>query len=76
MDNRTLMITKKNEIYLIDILNMKTKRKFKFINVENEIKSLYKKEKDIYLNYGNYLYTIKYNKYNLEILTIIRKSQF
>jgi hypothetical protein len=70
------MITKKNEIYLIDILNMKTKRKFKFINVENEIKSLYKKEKDIYLNYGNYLYTIKYNKYNLEILTIIRKSQF
>ena len=76
MDNRTLMITKKNEIYLIDILKMKTKRKFKFINVENEIKSLYKKEKDIYLNYGNYLYTIKYNKYNLEILTIIRKSQF
>jgi len=75
LDIRTLMIAQKNEIYLIDIRNMTTKKKYKFINGKVEINSLYIKEKNIYLNIGNYLYTIRYNKSNLEIIAIIKEHQ-
>ena len=64
------MIANKNEIFLIDIRNMITKRKYKFINGKGKINSLYSKEKNIYLNIGDYLYTIRYNKSNLEIINI------
>jgi len=76
LDNKTIMISEKNDIYLIDIRNMKTKKKYKFINGEDEIKSIYKKDKDIFINNGNYLYTIRYNKSHLEIVNIIKNSQF
>ena len=75
LDIRTLMIAQKNEIYLIDIRNMITKKKYKFINGKGEIKYLYCKEKNIYLNIGNYLYTIRYNQSNLEIITLIKKEE-
>ena len=70
LDFRTLMIANKNEIFLFDIRNMITKRKYKFINGKGKINSLYSKEKNIYLNIGDYLYTIRYNKSNLEIINI------
>jgi hypothetical protein len=69
------MIAQNNEIYLIDIRNMMTKKKFKFINGIGKINLLYKKDKDIYLNFGNYLYIFKYNKYNLEIIKTIKISE-
>ena len=47
LDNRTLMIVQKNEIYLIDIRNMVTKNKFKFINGVGKIEPLYNKDKNI-----------------------------
>ena len=75
LDNRTLMISKGNEIYLTDILKMKTKKNI-FIKGEYEIKYVYKKDKDIFLNYGNDLYTIRYNKFNLEIINKIKKPKF
>ena len=75
MDKITLMIAQNNEIYLIDIRNMMTKKKFKFINGKGKINLLYKKDKDIYLNFGNYLYIFKYNKYNLEIIKTIKISE-
>ena len=75
LDNRTLMIVQKNEIYLIDIRNMVTKNKFKFINGVGKIEPLYNKDKNIYLNFENYIYIIRYNKYNLEITNIIEKSK-
>ena len=75
LDNRTLMIVQKNEIYLIDIRNMMTKNKFKFINGKGKIEPLYNKDKNIYLNFENYIYIIRYNKYNLEITNIIEKSK-
>jgi hypothetical protein len=75
LDDRILMIAHKNKIYLIDIRNMITKKKFKFINGYIEIKSLYKKGKDIYLNIRNFLYTFRYNKSNLEIISIIKKQE-
>ena len=75
LDIRTLMIAQKNEIYLIDIRNMITKKKYKFINGNSEIEYLYHKEKNIYLNIGNYLYTIRYNTSNLEIITVIKKQE-
>ena len=75
LDDRILMIAHKNKIYLIDIRNMITKKKFKFINRYIEIKSLYKKGKDIYLNIRNFLYTFRYNKSNLEIISIIKKQE-
>ena len=75
LDKITLMIAQNNEIYLIDIRNMMTKKKFKFINGKGKINLLYKKDKDIYLNFGNYLYIFKYNKYNLEIIKTIKISE-
>ena len=75
LDNRTLMIVQKNEIYLIDMRNMMTKNKFKFINGKGKIEPLYNKDKNIYLNFENYIYIIRYNKYNLEITNIIEKSK-
>jgi len=75
LDKITLMITQNNDIYLIDIRNMMTKKKFKFINVIGKINSLYKKDKDIYLNFGNYWHTFRYNKNNLEIIKTIKKSE-
>ena len=76
LDKRTLMIAQKNEIYLIDIGNMMTKKKYKFIKGKGRIKSLYKKDKDIYLNFGNYLHIFRYNKYNLEIINTLKISEF
>ena len=70
MDNKALIIIYNNEIYLIDIRNMMTKKKLKFLSENGEIKSLDKKDKDIYLNFGNYIYLIRYNKYNLEFINI------
>ena len=75
LDNRTLMIVQKNEIYLIDIRNMMIKNKYKLINGEDIIKPLYNEDKNIYLNFENYTYIIRYNKYNLEIINIIEKSK-
>ena len=75
LDKITLMIAQNNEIYLIDIRNMMTKKKFRFINGKGKINLLYKKDKDIYLNFGNYLYIFKYNKYNLEIIKTIKISE-
>ena len=75
LDNRTLMIVQKNEIYLIDMRNMMTKNKFKFINGKGKIVPLYNNDKNIYLNIKNYIYIIRYNKYNLEITNIIEKSK-
>ena len=75
LDNRTLMIVQKNEIYLIDMRNMMTKNKFKFINGKGKIVPLYNNDKNIYLNIKNYIYKIRYNKYNLEITNIIEKSK-
>jgi len=75
LDNRTIMIAIKNEVYLIDILNIKTKKALIF-DEESEIKSLYIKDKDIYLNIGNILYTIRYDKFNLEVINTIEKSIF
>ena len=75
LDKITLMIAQNNEIYLIDIRNMMTKKKFKFINGKGKINFVYKKDKDIYLNFGNYLYIFKYNKYNLEIIKTIKISE-
>jgi len=75
LDNRTIMIAIKNEVYLIDILNIKTKKALIF-DEESEIKSLYKKDKDIYLNIGNILYTIRYDKFNLKVINTIEKSIF
>jgi hypothetical protein len=73
LDNRTLMIIQKNEIYLIDIRNMMIKNKYKFINGEDRIKPLYNEDKNIYLNFENYTYIIRNNKYNLEVIDIIEK---
>lgn len=75
LDNRTIMIAIKNEVYLIDILSIKTKKALIF-DKESEIKSLYKKDKDIYLNIGNISYIIKYDKFNLEVINTIEKSIF
>ena len=75
LDNRTLMIVQKNEIILIDIRNMMTKNKFKFINGKGIIEPLYNKDKNIYLAFDNYIYIIRYNKYNLEIINIMEKSK-
>ena len=75
LDIRTIMIAIKNEVYLIDILNIKTKKALIF-DKESEIKSLYKKDKDIYLNIGNILYTIRYDKFNLKVINTIEKSIF
>jgi hypothetical protein len=75
LDNRTLMIVQKKEIYLIDIRNMMIKNKYKFINGEGIIRPLYNEDKNIYLNFENYTYIIRYNKYNLEIINIIEKSK-
>ena len=75
LDNRTLLIAKTNKIYLIDIRNMMVKQKYKIINGKGGIKSLYVQDKKIYLNFGNYLYTTTYNKYNLEIINKMKKSE-
>ena len=75
LDDRILMIAHKDKIYLIDIRNMITKKRFKFINGCIEIKSLHKKDKDIYLNIRNFLYTFRYNNSNLEIISIIKKQE-
>ena len=75
LDKITLMIAQNNEIYLINIRNMMTKKKFKFINGKGKINFVYKKDKDIYLNFGNYLHIFRYNKYNLEIIKTIKISE-
>ena len=58
---------------LKDIKNMETTTMFYI--TRDEIKYLYKKEKDIYLYSGNNLYTIKYNNNNLEIIKKIKKPE-
>ena len=76
IDNKTLMITQTKEIYFIDIRNLMIKNRFTFKNEKSEIKFLYNKNNYIHLYIGENIYTTRYNKYNLQVISKIKKSRY
>ena len=76
MDNKTLMITQNKEIYFLDIRNMMIKNRFTFKNEKSEIKFVYNKNNDIHLFIGENIYTTRYNKYNFQVISKIKKSKY
>ena len=73
LDNKTLLVSNHNNIYLVDIKRIKIYHNISFFDKFNDIK--FKNKNMIYIYYNNNLFMFQYFKNRMILIKIIQKNE-